>query len=611
MPRQDGRRHRRHAAAIGLIAGVAGMAQAETSWHWSNPLPQGHGLNAAAASDHQYVAVGQHGTLLGSADGQRWTPRHNPGSSGLADVLWDGSAFIAIGQHGTIVRSTDGYDWRQLPAVTTHDLRALVWSGSRYVAAAGTQALTSTDGIAWQAMPIAPSTGTVFTDVVWTGQQFVLFGGEKGVAAAAISPDGLSWTLHHVHGGPMLTTAIAWNGTHLLAAGNDPFENVQSYLLRSSDGVNWTAAISPLFMVNDIGHRPGHFLLAGGFGGMANTIHTSSDGLAWSSQQIAFEQSLLGAAWTGAAYVLLGEGGYLATSPDASAWQERSHGYRGTLYGVRWLQDEFVATSYNGVLLTSRDGRRFTEHAIGSAVALNDIARAQTANGERWLGVGYDGAIVISSDRVDWTPVASGTTAILDAVAWGNGRFVVVGSQGTLLSSADGVDWAPQSVGLNANFHSVVFDGQQFVITGASTLGAGGSFDGGLIYTSPDGAQWTQRFLEPGIYPAQVCWNGARLVAAAGRRAVVSSDGIEWNVHAIDGLDEFEGVDQLAWDGRRFLAVGSRVAASSTDGQTWQREPTPITLPHGIASDGRQFVVVGHLGAALRTGDDLFANGWE
>jgi len=57
----------------------------------------------------------------------------------------------------------------------------------------------------------------------------------------------------------------------------------------------------------------------------------------------------------------------------------------------------------------------------------------------QFVAVGFDGAILTSSDGVSWTSRSSGIIDLLRGIAYGSGRFVAVGegvgSGGTLLTS--------------------------------------------------------------------------------------------------------------------------------------------------------------------------------
>jgi len=66
-----------------------------------------------------------------------------------------------------------------------------------------------------------------------------------------------------------------------------------------------------------------------------------------------------------------------------------------------------------------------------------------------FVAVGENGTILTSSDGSDWTSQTSGVSVTLNKIIWINNlsKFVIVGNSGTLLTSSDGITW--ESVNLN------------------------------------------------------------------------------------------------------------------------------------------------------------------
>lgn len=75
-----------------------------------------------------------------------------------------------------------------------------------------------------------------------------------------------------------------------------------------------------------------------------------------------------------------------------------------------------------------QEGGGFTSPHGLTGQSLSDVA----SDGERFVGVGGDGTIMLSADGNQWTAASdSGTSAFLYRVAWGGGRFVALGNKGT------------------------------------------------------------------------------------------------------------------------------------------------------------------------------------
>ncbi len=114
--------------------------------------------------------------------------------------------------------------------------------------------------------------------------------------------------------------------------------------------------------------------------------------------------------------------------------------------------------------------------------AAGNSSGANTATpGYSVVAVGAGGAILQSSDGINWTQVPSGTTANLRGVSvysvdTATPVFVVVGDQGTILTSTDGIHWGAQISGTTNNLRAVQCD------TPSNTCVAVG--DGGTILMS-------------------------------------------------------------------------------------------------------------------------------
>ncbi len=99
-----------------------------------------------------------------------------------------------------------------------------------------------------------------------------------------------------------------------------------------------------------------------------------------------------------------------------------------------------------------------------------------------YVAVGDSGTILSSPDGAAWTTRNSGSSDILESVAYGDSQFVVVSDASTILSSTDGATWTIKNSGVDNSLYAISYSGQ-FVTVG----------EAGAILTSPDGATWTIR----------------------------------------------------------------------------------------------------------------------
>ena len=124
---------------------------------WETPtIPGGtQELNDVAVSTAGlYVAVGNDGWIITSADGTTWTQRTPAGgfTSTFYSVTWNGSLFVIVGDDGEIQTSPDGITWthRTPSSGFTGDFYRVRWDGTRFIAGgSGGEIQTSLDAINW------------------------------------------------------------------------------------------------------------------------------------------------------------------------------------------------------------------------------------------------------------------------------------------------------------------------------------------------------------------------------------------------------------------------------------------------------------------------------
>jgi hypothetical protein len=147
-----------------------------------------------------------------------------------------------------------------------------------------------------------------------------------------------------------------------------------------------------------------------------------------------------------------------------------------TLNGIIFTNNTFFAVGDFGVISTSTDTTNWTQTITATSNQLNDIIYAD----RKFVAVGTSGTVETSSDGTNWVLQNSGTTSTLDSVAYGNGKFVAVG--GAIIASSDAVNWSPAVSGLNG---AVAVAGSSFgfvAVDGPDSTNA---------YFSSDGLNWT------------------------------------------------------------------------------------------------------------------------
>lgn len=164
----------------------------------------------------------------------------------------------------------------------------------------------------------------------------------------------------------------------------------------------------------------------------------------------------------------------------------------------------------------------------------------------------------------------STTTATPKDIIWAQslGLFVIVFNGGTIWTSPDGASWTPRTSNTSSNLNSVAWNGSLMVAVGAS----------GTIVTSPNAITWTPRTsgisstLNTIAFGSGVWFSSGAI--DSGNRAVSSTDGINWTVRTVDATDSGSTpTGSLVHDGSKFvLAVGGvRGIYTSTNGISWSK----------------------------------------
>lgn len=168
-----------------------------TGTAWTQRLTgSGTSLNGVAAGNGYTIAVGASGTILECPEGSvsPWTARTSGTGYNLDGVCFGGVPnvlFVAVGENGTMLTTANTTTWTSRTSGTLNDLYAVTYGAGKFVAvgASGT-ILYSTNGINWNAPATYYNGGQYLYGVIYTNSLFVAVG-EDGWTA--ISSDGSHW----------------------------------------------------------------------------------------------------------------------------------------------------------------------------------------------------------------------------------------------------------------------------------------------------------------------------------------------------------------------------------------------------------------------------------
>ncbi|MFO1502114.1 MAG: hypothetical protein U1G07_27700 [Verrucomicrobiota bacterium] len=274
--------------------------------------------------------------------------------------------------------------------------------------------------------------------------------------------------------------------------------------------LNPTAALHGLNRIRFTGER---FIAVGDRGAVA----FSADGINWARYAAPTTLALYDVAYGNGRYVAAGDGGALFSSEDGREWTSRSIGI-ADISSVAFGNGTFALVTLGGGVQLSTDGINWSASSlsVGSSFSYGGV---EFANG-RFL---FYGGSTITPSPDGKTPAGGGTAAIGDVmigqsnnprVVYGNGVYVLGGSTG-LAYSSDGNSWNKAAVpGLR--IEALAFGNGLFVVYDSAKN----------IWTSSDGAHWTfaSRF---DVAARSIAYGLGRFVAV-GQELRTSTDGLRW-----------------------------------------------------------------------------------
>jgi hypothetical protein len=274
---------------------------------------------------------------------------------------------------------------------------------------------------------------------------------------------------------------------------------------------------------------------------------------------------------------------------------------------VAYGNNTFVAVGTLGTVLTSPFGDEWTQRTSGTADNLNGV----TFGGNTFVavgGVGYPpaGTVLTSADGLTWKKQTSKAANVLADVAYGNNTFVAAGMGGVVVTSPDGANWTARNAGIPKDQY-----GNASKITGVAFGRVSGNdlfvavTENAGIYTSSNGIEWTPRPTAGRFFYYGVTFGGGQFVAVGGNEnlngaILTSTDGINWTPQTAGASGLLVGA---AYGDGIFMAVGQNgMAVTSPDGVSWtSRESASKNYLYRVAHGATNFVAVGYLGSIVRS----------
>ena len=199
----------KRALVIALASGLIASARGQSQW---TVVPSGttSSLNAIAFGKGLFVAVGDNGTILTSADGNVWTPRTSGTTDRLLAIALGNGRFVATraNRASPAITSSDGINWTPVSLTDANGQPAssgasdaIVFGGGRFLALGSgafshsTEIMASADGISFQTVnyaryPAPDYLSEALKSVIYFRGQYYASTPDQGFL---VSPDAISW----------------------------------------------------------------------------------------------------------------------------------------------------------------------------------------------------------------------------------------------------------------------------------------------------------------------------------------------------------------------------------------------------------------------------------
>lgn len=267
-----------------------------------------------------------------------WTQRLSGLPYALNDVVWDGEVFIAVGDDGMVLTSADGIDWVARESTVDADLNAVAAFEDSIVAVGhdDTILLSQNHGESWS---VKRTGDRVYLAAVTMNSSRIVAGGREliqGEAITLFSEDGGNTWAHAASwptDGHYLTDLVYHDGLYVGATEiNSWLGDTRVWV--STNGTIWQdiEVRSEAVGLYAVGHDGNQFVVAGDFG----LVSTSLDGYNWTVMQTPFEEvSYQSISQSGSELLLAGgitSWYWLTGTPNF----ERPAGLSSTDGGVTW-----------------------------------------------------------------------------------------------------------------------------------------------------------------------------------------------------------------------------------------------------------------------------------
>lgn len=606
-----------HIITAALILSFSALAADVQSkhWRWSNPLPHGNNVMDMHVSPDFILQVGDAGTLYINRQDGHWNLVDTKTDLYLRSVTMLGERIIATGENGTILWSDDGITFEPAelsPANTLDWFEGVTASSSRAVAVGDYGAIyTSTNGIQWSQ---STSGTTEWLRGVSFGNDTFITVGENGTLLTSIN--GIAWapiasgTTEHLN---RVRYTGSGNNEQFIAVGN-----AGTAIFSPTGSAPWTSLnCGSTNNLNDAAVNQIGTLLVGD-----QEIRTQSFGSSVWINQVDLLITNAPPAWTylsaygnANTWLVAGRTGQLIEGTfdaDAYRWKtspsDSSHAW---LWDMTLQNGIYIAVGDLANIQTSLDGILWSKEVVPDSHT-NTVLLGVGGTSNLLIAAGNDGHVLWSESElrdiaitndvgmtnitvdtfgVVWNSQPNFTTSNLQGVDAGNGIFMLSGEGGKIFTSPNGTNWTERTTPTTAFLSSIAIGNETSIAVGEN---------GTLLYSTTDGASWTAVATGTTNWLYRARWiDNQFIVVGENGRIMTSTNGTTWNVPDSGTTRWLTDITKLedAW----YISGYQGTLLSSPDLTTWMKQSIPtVKSLFGAAAQNGQLILSGVEGVILR-----------
>ncbi len=512
------------------------------------------------------------------------------GSTEALDVVSNGTNLIvAIAGGGQVATSSNGTSWT-LAGSTVVNAAVLSYVANNttfYLSTTDGKLYSSTNGTTWTLR--ATFSGKKLGKVIYGGGGYFVSNRQGDVYS---STNGTSFTLDMSNGQAYGTDPV-WDGTNLFVITYDTSDAVFYRIKMDWSGSDLTWG-SPSFSVTNLDGMgtatapeqllsfSGKYIMYGSIVGDNYKALHSTDMITWTASTGGTSNtgSSSNAKFTvGGTRLICSFSSNLATTTNGTTYTNQTSAFyvagdtsASKINGAAYISVGTVWAKVGGngkVASGNSTATTWTLQTTPFTASASTVANAVASNGtDTFLLVGASGVVAQSSTGVSWASVTSGVATTLNAVGYGNGKWLIGGSSTVLRYSTDLVTFTACSGHAGTTYNlaygngvwvaltstGVYKSGDGITFTVATTpLGVIGSSDAqrlafgnglfvavvnGAIYNSVDGDVWTQVVNPTTVAVERVFFNGTIFMSGdnASNKLLRSSDGVSWEETNLTGI---------------------------------------------------------------------------